>query len=108
MRSLFLALALFSLIACASAFTSPSALQLRAPVGLRGANGNPRAALGLKMLTPGTAGAKVLVSSVATTGFLMADIIDDIGPNNLLWGGLAVTIVSIAAMLFILYQDGVR
>jgi len=37
----------------------------------------------------------------------MADILDDIGPNNLLIGGLVVTVVSISAMLIILYQVGI-
>jgi len=67
---------LLCLCAAAVAFT-PSALKLHATPGLRAAgSGHQRASLGLKMVTPGSAGARVLVSAgaktVATTGILVA------------------------------------
>jgi len=46
--------------------------------------------------------------AVVQASILVADIFDDIGTTNIIYGGLAVTVVSIAAMLVVLYQDGVR
>mmetsp|Transcript_14805 Transcript_14805/g.34727 ORF Transcript_14805/g.34727 Transcript_14805/m.34727 type:complete len:132 (-) Transcript_14805:91-486(-) len=39
---------------------------------------------------------------------MLADIFDDIGTDGFIYGGLAVTVISIIVMLVILYQDGVR
>eukprot|EP00281_Chroomonas_sp_CCMP1168_P024707 CAMPEP_0206237726 /NCGR_PEP_ID=MMETSP0047_2-20121206/14420_1 /ASSEMBLY_ACC=CAM_ASM_000192 /TAXON_ID=195065 /ORGANISM="Chroomonas mesostigmatica_cf, Strain CCMP1168" /LENGTH=114 /DNA_ID=CAMNT_0053662183 /DNA_START=8 /DNA_END=352 /DNA_ORIENTATION=+ len=101
------------LLGMASAF-SPSVGLARAPLQLRS---TPRRAAP----TSGCLSAVSLASSPATDAainqaasqlvpaqILLADIIDDIGPDNLLWGGFWVTVISIAVLLIILYQDGVR
>eukprot|EP00287_Rhodomonas_sp_CCMP768_P010440 CAMPEP_0196718466 /NCGR_PEP_ID=MMETSP1091-20130531/1654_1 /TAXON_ID=302021 /ORGANISM="Rhodomonas sp., Strain CCMP768" /LENGTH=118 /DNA_ID=CAMNT_0042059129 /DNA_START=28 /DNA_END=384 /DNA_ORIENTATION=- len=114
-RASTLSLALVLLVACqchafapATSFTT----SLRAPA-LRTSSSRNGLAKATMSLTPQAMGGFDVQVDTASyqlvqASVMLADIFDDLGTDNIIYGGLAITVISIAVMLIILYQDGVR